>query len=343
MTPLAEIIAGMIAQEGPMPLDRFMTLCLSHPQHGYYMTRDPLGASGDFTTAPEISQVFGELLGVWVAQVWEQLGKPRRFALVELGPGRGTLMADVLRVLTKVPDCLKAAGVHFVEMSPVLRAAQQERVPQATWHGTVASLPALPTILLANEFFDALPIRQFECRDGQNFERVVREGLTLGLSPTPRVSLQSSDGVFEDSSIRDAVATHLGNHLNTVAGAALVIDYGHLHSAKGDTLQAMKGHTFCAITDHVGEADITAHVDFQALGRAFAQGGAAVAGVMTQGQFLSAMGLDARTKVLASATAGAQRQDIVAASARLANATEMGELFKVMAVTGGLAEPPYPF
>jgi NADH dehydrogenase [ubiquinone] 1 alpha subcomplex assembly factor 7 len=343
MTPLAGIIQRTIAEEGPMPLDRFMTLCLSHPTHGYYMTRDPFGAAGDFTTAPEISQIFGELIGVWVAQVWEQLGKPRHFALVELGPGRGTLMADVLRVLDKVAACAKAAEVHLVETSPTLRAAQLDRVPKATWHSSVASLPGPPTILVANEFFDALPIRQFERIKGVVFERCVDRDLRLCLVPSPMRLPFSEDGVFEDSSVRDAVATHLGDHLKTAHGAALIIDYGHLRSAPGDTLQAMKAHAFCKVTDHIGEADITSHVDFEALGNGFQKGGAGGAGAMTQGKFLNAMGLEARTQVLAATAPETVRRNLVAASNRLANATEMGELFKVMAVTAGLAEPPYPF
>ena len=346
MTPLAKIIADMIAEEGPMPLDRYMTLCLAHPQLGYYMTRDPLGAKGDFTTSPEISQVFGELIGVWVAQVWEQMGKPWHFALVELGPGRGTLMADVLRVLQKVPACAKAAAVHFVETSQVLREAQLDRVPEATWHGSTASLPGLPTIVLANEFFDALPIRQFERVNGAVFERVVRadgEGLELGLQPSPARLPFAGDGVFEEASIRHAVATQLGDHLRGLGGAALVIDYGHTRSAAGDTLQAMKAHQFCAITEHVGEADLTSHVDFEGLGRAFLKGGAEIAGVMTQGQFLQAMGLEARTHMLASKASGETQRQLIAASERLANPAEMGDLFKVMAITGGLIGSPYPF
>lgn len=343
MTILSGVLKRIIADEGPMPLDRFMTLCLSHPQHGYYMTRDPLGAKGDFTTSPEISQVFGELIGVWVAQVWEQLGKPRHFALVELGPGRGTLMADVLRVLGKIDACKKAAEVHLVETSPALRAAQLERVPQATWHSSVASLPGLPTLILANEFFDALPIRQFERIKGVVFERCVDRELNLCLVPSAMRLPFAGDGVFEDQAIRDAVATHLGNHLKTARGAALIIDYGHLRSTPGDTLQAMKAHAYCQITEYTGEADITSHVDFQALGLGFMKGGARIAGTMTQGAFLKAMGLEARTQVLAGKTTGTQQRDIIAASARLANATEMGDLFKVMAVTSGLIEPPYPF
>lgn len=346
MTALTKIIKTMIAEEGPMPLDRYMALCLGHPQHGYYMTRDPFGAAGDFTTAPEISQIFGELIGVWVAKLWEQLGTPRHFALVELGPGRGTLMSDVLRVLTKIPACAKAASIHLVETSPVLRAAQLERMPEATWHDSVASLPAHPTIVLANEFFDALPIRQFERTSGQVFERCVvvsGNGLAINLLPTPTRLPFSGEGVFEESSIRDAVATHLGNHLTTVTGAALIIDYGHLRSPPGDTLQAMKSHSYCKITDHAGEADITSHVDFQSLARGFVKGGTRVARPMTQGHFLEAMGLAARTRVLAAKATASQQRNIITASERLANPAQMGELFKVMAVTGGLNEPPYPF
>jgi NADH dehydrogenase [ubiquinone] 1 alpha subcomplex assembly factor 7 len=190
MTELATIIRQHILAEGPMPLDRYMALCLGHPQHGYYMTRDPFGVAGDFTTAPEISQVYGEMLGVWALAAWQQMGAPRHFALVELGPGRGTLMADMLRVLSKKPEAAKAFQVHFVEMSPVLRAAQQQRVPQATWHGSVASLPALPTVMIANEFFDALPIRQFERVQGRVFERCVglkNDRLNIGRVPSPVV------------------------------------------------------------------------------------------------------------------------------------------------------------
>jgi NADH dehydrogenase [ubiquinone] 1 alpha subcomplex assembly factor 7 len=343
MTQLEKIITRMISDDGPMPLDRYMSLCLGHPEHGYYMTRDPLGAAGDFTTSPEISQVFGELIGVWVAQTWELIGSPRKFTLAELGPGRGTLMMDVLRVLKKIPACAKAAEVHFVEMSPVLRAAQLERVPHATWHSSVASLPGNPTILLANEFFDALPIRQFERIRGRVFERLVGTGLSIGLMPSPMQWPFQNDGVLEDSAIRDAVATQLGDYLSKASGAALIIDYGHLRPASGDTLQAMKGHKFCKITEHVGEADVTSHVDFENLGRGFVKGGAKIAGAMTQGQFLEAMGLEARTRVLASNSEGAKRRDIITASERLAKPGEMGDLFKVMAVTGGLQARPYPF
>jgi NADH dehydrogenase [ubiquinone] 1 alpha subcomplex assembly factor 7 len=346
VTALADIIAKMIAEEGPMPLDRYMALCLGHPVHGYYMTRDPFGADGDFTTAPEISQVFGELLGVWVAQAWAAIGSPSKFALVELGPGRGTLMADMLRVLGKVEKCRKAARVQFVEMSPVLRVAQQEKVPDATWHDSVASLPALPTILVANEFFDALPIRQLERKDGRMFERCIvatDAGLKLTLLPSPTRLLQGGDGVIEDSTLRNTIATHLGDHLKTVGGAGLIVDYGHVRSAIGDTLQALRNHKFCSITDDPGEADVTSHVDFEALGKAVVKGGAEILGVMTQGAFLEAMGLSARTEVLANSVSGDTKHNLIKAAERLAHDDQMGQLFKVMAIAGSAQTSIYPF
>ncbi len=346
MTTLQSIIVSTIEQEGPLPIDRYMALCLSHPKFGYYMNRDPFGTTGDFTTSPEISQVFGELLGIWVAQAWQSLGNPRNFALVELGPGRGTLMADIIRVLNKLPECAKARNVHFVEMSPTLREAQRQRVPDATWHSSAASLPAKPTILIANEFFDALPIRQLERKQGRVFERCIglENGvLNIGLVPSPRQLPLTGDGIYEDSSIRDAVATQLGDHLCKAGGLALVIDYGHARSALGDTLQALKNHQPVAITEQPGESDITSHVDFESLARAFMAGGARVAGLQTQGEFLQRMGLEQRTLKLTSKATPQQRADLLAASTRLAHPGQMGQLFKVMAITGPGNPVPYPF
>ena len=345
MTALAKIIRQVIAEEGPLSLDRYMSLCLGHPQYGYYMTRDPFGQQGDFTTAPEISQVYGELIGVWVVQTWIAMGSPRHFALVELGPGRGTLMADVLRVLSKSEACRKAVEVHLVEISPVLREAQRQRVPGAVWHASVASLPARPSIVIANEFFDALPIRQFLRQGGRVYERcVIVEGDKLALldRPSPfRIGL-SGEGVFEDSRIREAVATQLGDHLRTVGGAALVIDYGHGQTALGDTLQAMRQHQYCRITDVPGEADLTSHVDFEALAKAFAGGGLRINGLMTQGHFLRAMGLEKRVEVLSRSLQGSAQENFIAATGRLANADQMGQHFKVMAASSGKIDL-YPF
>lgn len=346
MTALTRIIQDIITEEGPLALDRYMTLCLSHPKHGYYMTRDPFGASGDFVTAPEISQIFGELIGVWVAQGFEALGSPRRFALVELGPGRGTLMADVLRVLKKSLAAEKAAQVHFVEMSPVLREAQGKSVPGAAWHTTVTSLPALPSIIIANEFFDALPIRQFEREAGHLFERRIvsdGEGLKTVNLPSAFSFSARGEGVWEDHSLREAFAAALGDHLAKVKGLALIIDYGHERSSFGETLQGLKGHRPCAVTDFPGEADLTAHVDFESLARGLAKGGVRKAALLTQGEFLNAMGLEQRTAILSKSVAGKAERDLVTASARLAHPAQMGQLFKVLAAASRDIGLPYPF
>jgi NADH dehydrogenase [ubiquinone] 1 alpha subcomplex assembly factor 7 len=342
VTPLEEIIIEMIEAEGPIALDRYMALCLGHPVHGYYMSRDPFGAAGDFTTAPEISQVFGELIGVWCVNAWAALGSPAQFALVELGPGRGTLMADLLRAAKGAPEFGAAAQVHLVETSPVLRAAQKAKLSgDVTWHHSVETLPDLPLIIIANEFFDALPIRQFERRDGKNYEWAVglQEGaLKLGLAPTDR--RLDSEGLFEVSFASMAIAEDLGAHLNKSGGAALVIDYGHLKSAAGDTLQALCNHAFCGILENPGEADLTAHVDFEALGRSF---DAQVLPMLTQGQFLQRMGIDLRTEKLAAKLQNEARQDFNAGAHRLIAAEQMGDLFKVMCVVQKGAAPIYPF
>ena len=344
MTKLEEIIAAMIEAEGPMPLDRYMALCLGHPQFGYYMTRDPFGASGDFTTSPEISQVFGELIGVWLLNSWAALGSPTKFALVELGPGRGTLMADILRAVKAVPEFAKGAAVHLVETSQVLRNLQREKLGEVTWHDTVSSLPALPSFFIANEFFDALPIQQFENRSGRWFQRCIgfaHGKLKMGLVPS--AALAGDEGLYEISPVSQAIAEDLGGHIAKYGGAALVIDYGHLKSAPGDTLQALRKHEFVSVLDSPGEADITAHVDFEALANAIISGGAELLPMLTQGQFLKAMGIDMRTDKLAAKLEGQARDDFKAASHRLADAAQMGNLFKVLAVAQKIRQPIYPF
>jgi NADH dehydrogenase [ubiquinone] 1 alpha subcomplex assembly factor 7 len=350
MTPLGDIIREIILAEGPMPVDRYMALCLGHPQHGYYMTRDPFGARGDFTTAPEISQVFGELIGVWCAQVWQMMGAPPRFSMVELGPGRGTLMKDALRATRKVPGFLDAAQVHFVETSPVLRRAQTEAVGNAIWHDSIATLPRQPLIVIANEFFDALPVKQYEEKDGVVRERVIgvegenpaslpppgaschppgRGGgieIVVGLSEATGIDSFGRDGVFEISPARLEVAVSLGQMIAGHGGAAIVIDHG-----------------FCSILDSPGEADITSHVDFEQLGVGFRHGKGEVLRVMTQGEFLNAMGVHQRAEALGRSLTAADRQVFLAGIKRLADDTEMGHLFKVMAVTGAGLSAPYPF
>ncbi len=336
MTALEKIIIDMIEAEGPMPLDRYMGLCLGHPQHGYYMTRDPFGAAGDFTTSPEISQVFGEMIGVWCVNAWTSLGSPSPFALVEFGPGRGTLMADLLRAAKASSEFMLAVEVHMVEMSPVLQKMQREKLEaHVTWHTSIDTLPNMPTLFVANEFFDALPVKQFEIRGGQSFERYVgvSEGkLKMGLVPSP--PREGADGIYETSPISQVIVGEITERIEACGGAALIIDYGHVQSSAGDTLQAMRKHEFCNIFDAPGEVDITAHVDFAKLSSA---------PTMTQGKFLEAMGIEMRTEKLATKLRGEAHTNFIAATRRLIDSTQMGELFKVMCVVQKSAPQIYPF
>lgn len=348
-TPLEEIIVTMIREDGPMPIERYMALCLGHPRYGYYMARDPFGPEGDFITAPEISQIFGELIGIWSAAAFQALGAPGHFNLVELGPGRGTLMSDILRASRVMPGFREAARLHLVETSPTLRKLQADKLGDAvTWHETVASLPDGPMIVIANEFFDALPIRQYEFHDGQWMERRIGLGaddrLVIGRTAFALAQQPAAEGaIFETGPLRDDIARELGARLASGRGVVLVIDYGHAASALGDTLQAVRRHEFCSILDRPGEADLTSHVDFQSLAQAFAQGGAKTHGPITQRQFLLAMGLEARAAILSRAAEPPQRKIIARAIERLAGENQMGNLFKVMAATSPGLSMPYPF
>lgn len=345
MTPLARLLAAAIAAHGPMPVAQWMALCLGHPQHGYYATRDPLGSGGDFTTAPEISQVFGELIGAALADQWLRAGAPPHVRLVELGPGRGTLMADLLRATARIAGFAAAAHVHFVETSPVLRAAQAVRVPHAHWHDQLSAVPAdAPLLLVANEFFDALPVRQFErAADGWRERMVDFDGnrfhASLGstdatlLAPLPlRDACRGS--VVEISPTGMAVAAEIGLRLHEHGGAALIFDYGHAGPAIGDTLQAVRGHAYADPLEAPGEADITAHVDFSAL--AAAAGGVTATGLRGQGQWLTAMGIDARVTALGARATPVQATALRSGAARLTG--DMGTLFKVL----GLTAPGWP-
>ena len=347
MKGLERLLVELIAAEGPLRIDRFMSLCLGHPQYGYYITRDPLGDQADFITAPEVSQVFGELIGIWAVGAWGAMGQPARFNLVELGPGRGTLMADILRTVRKAaPSLAAAAQVHLVETSPVLRAKQGEAIGSATWHGRVEDVPEGPMILIANEFFDALPIRQFERRNGHWLERVVgleNGHLTLGLGAEVPGGQGRDGDIIEFAPARDEIARHIGERLKAQPGAALIIDYGHLVSAPGDTLQAMRQHRFVPVTETPGEADLTSHVDFEALAKAFASGGAVAYPGLTQRQFLLAMGLEQRIGQLAAKADAATSATLHRQMARLADENQMGNLFKVLGVTSPGLMTPYPF
>ena len=348
MNPLETLIAELIAAEGPIRIDRYMALCLGHPRHGYYITRDPLGEKGDFVTAPEVSQAFGELIGVWAVGAWGLMGQPEAFNLVELGPGRGTLMADMLRTVRKAaPAFAAAARVHLVETSPVLRRKQHSAVGEgATWHDRLDDVPDGPMILVANEFFDAIPIRQFERREGVWRERVIglSEGrLSLGAGGIVPGSMGKDGDVMEFAPARDEIARHIGARLASHLGAALLIDYGHLHTAPGDTLQAMREHRFVPVTETPGEADLTSHVDFEKLAAALREGGALTHQGMTQRDFLLAMGLEQRMAQLALRADDPTRAVLQRQMARLADEAQMGNLFKLLCATSPGLSAPYPF
>jgi NADH dehydrogenase [ubiquinone] 1 alpha subcomplex assembly factor 7 len=350
VTPLARLLQVRIAAGGPIPVSDYMADCLLHPEHGYYATREPFGPGGDFVTAPEISQMFGELLGLWLAQCWLDQGAPAPFTLAELGPGRGTLMADILRATARVPGFHQGAQVVLVEASARLRALQAARVAHArlSWAESTASLPEAPLLLVANEFFDALPIRQFQ-RDGRGWrERQVglADGrLAFGLAAAaPRAELawrlaDTRDGDIVEtcpaaSPVMAAIAGRIARH----GGAALIVDYGGWHSL-GDTLQAVSRHAPQDPLAAPGEADLTAHVDFEAL--ALAAGGLRVYGPAGQGELLEALGLRARAERLARSLSGEALASHLAAARRLTAPEEMGTLFKALALTPpGAPAPP---
>jgi len=359
MTALAGELKRQIAADGPMGIDRFMVLSLTHPRHGYYMGRDPFGRGGDFITAPEVSQMFGELIGVWCAAAWQIMDMPAAFNLVELGPGRGTLMADLVRAAGVMPGLVDALSIHLVEVSPALKAMQDKTLAnagiKAHWHDRFAEVPAGPLVVVANEFFDALPIRQF-VRTGASFrERVVgldeAGELAFGLgsdempgAAMPEWAQQAAEGeIIEFSPAREAVAEEIGARVAGEKGAALIIDYGHTASGAGDTLQAVRKHRPVAVLKHAGEADLTSHVDFAALARALERGGAKVHGPLTQGEFLMGMGLREREEALKRRADQRQRIILSRAAQRLAAGVGMGQLFKVIAATDPGMPEPHPF
>lgn len=348
MSGLRAHLLARIAEAGPMSVADYMAACLMHPEFGYYATRDPFGPNGDFVTAPEISQMFGELLGLCLAQVWLDQGRPARFVLAELGPGRGTLMADVLRATRGVPGFRDAAEVHLVEGSAVLRAAQRRAIAgEVIWHERAHTLPEGPLFVLANEFFDALPIRQFQ-RVAEGWrERVVGQSagqLMLGLGgPVAPPALMerlvdTRDGdIVETCAPGAAVAAEIGARIAAHGGAALIVDYGDWRSL-GDTFQAIKGHVAVDPLAGPGAADLTAHVDFEALARAAAP--ALPTRLTPQGVFLERLGIAARAEVLARNLSGPALESHRAAYQRLTGAEEMGTLFKVLGLYPDGAAPP---
>ena len=341
MTALREILIRRISASGPMTIAEYMTECLLHPEHGYYTTQDPFGAAGDFTTAPEISQMFGELVGLALAQAWLDQGCPSPFTLAEIGPGRGTLMADTLRACRSVPGMIDAAQIHLVEASPKLRQRQNKTLGgyNVIWCDTVQDLPMAPLFLIANEFFDALPIRQFT-RDAQGWrERQVglKDGkLSFGLgAATPFASLDHRLGDTQPGDIVETcapAASIVAAVADRVAlgGGALLIDYGGWRSL-GDTFQALENHQMVDALEKPGQADLTAHVDFEVL--ANSAGNVTVSELTTQGVFLERLGITHRAQTLAQKMTGAELDSHIAAHRRLTHPDEMGTLFKVLGLT----------
>ena len=358
-SPLGTIIADMIAADGPMPVDRYMALALGHDRHGYYMGRDPFGRAGDFITAPEVSQMFGELIGIWCAAGWQMMDAPAEWNLIELGPGRGTLLADLVRACSVMPGLRDGMKVHLVEMSPALKTMQSETLKragiEAIWHDRLEDVPDGQSLIIANEFFDALPVSQLQKQAGQWHERVVglaADGkLTFGLAServapalVPSWAATAADGdIAEFSPVRDAVAREIGRRITKDMGAALVIDYGHMRSAAGDTLQAIRKHQFAEVLAQPGEADITSHVDFEALKDAVTADGAKAYGPVMQGDFLIKMGLKEREEMLRARADARQRIRLSKGAQRLVSGNQMGQLFKVLAVTHPDMPKPAPF
>ncbi|MBB3809362.1 class I SAM-dependent methyltransferase [Pseudochelatococcus contaminans] len=349
-TPLAQELKTTIAASGPITVEHFMALCLGHPRHGYYMTRDPLGLSGDFITAPEVSQMFGELIGLWAAEVWHAMGAPAQVRVVELGPGRGTLMRDFLRAAKAVPGFRNAIDLHLVETSPVLRSLQATTLADSDiaphWHDAFAQVPEGPVIVIANEFFDCLPVRQYVRANGNWHERLIGldayENLAFGLAPEPETALtrDAPDGVLMEFPASHLIAMrHIAERVTRDGGALLAIDYGHLRTGYGETLQALRDHSFVGVLEAPGESDVTVHVDFAALAQAALMTGAVVHGPVLQGDFLNHLGINERAATL-KAHAPAHAVAIDAAVARLTDSDSrgMGNLFKVMAV----ANPDLP-
>jgi SAM-dependent MidA family methyltransferase len=348
MTRLKARIVDLIEALGPIPVSEYMALCLSDQRDGYYMTRDPFGRGGDFTTAPEVSQMFGELIGVWIIETWRAMGRPKRAMVSEIGPGRGTLVRDMARTIGKLaPELRDATRFKLIEISGKLRLAQATTL-QGTggtfdWYSSVDELPKRPLIIVGNELFDAIPIRQYVKTPTGWRERVVDidhdENLrfiagagSVGPDLLPPDAANAPDGsIVELAPQRTVLMQKIAEHIARYGGAGLFIDYGYLQPALGDTLQALRKHKYDDVFASPGEADITAHVDFAALAAEAARHGLSTS-LATQGEFLLDQGLLERAGKLGGPLDAVGRTRIESEVMRLASPKEMGSLFKVLIV-----------
>jgi SAM-dependent MidA family methyltransferase len=349
VTALLDIIRAQIRETGPMSVADYMALCLGHPEHGYYTTRDPLGAAGDFTTAPEISQMFGEVIGLWLAQVWIDAGRPAPFRLIELGPGRGTLMADALRAARALPvvgpGFGEAEDLWLVETSPSLRSEQAKRLPGARWVDRLDDVPEGPCLLIANEFLDAMPAHQYIATpQGWREKRVGLRGdaLIWGLSAPLPGGCEAPEGAWrEESAVLDAIAAQIAGRIAAEGGAALFVDYGYRAADRppGFTLQALRRHAPADPLEQPGQADLTWLIDFDRLAAGLAPLATACA---PQGAFLAQLGIGQRAAALAQARPG-EAGGIADALERLTAADQMGTLFKMLAAwpAGGSTPPGF--
>lgn len=356
-TPLEERLIALIKSRGPITIADYMEDALLHPHDGYYTSQAPIGAKGDFTTSPEISQIFGELIGLWLVQSWIDMGSPDAFNLVELGPGRGVLMHDILRAAKLRPAFLDAAHVWLVETSGRLRHEQQRRLRDAgiatDWADAFTDVPPAPMLIVANEFFDCLPIRQFVRAETGWRERLVgvdESGAALAFTlcdtpPPPTVNLPdpasiAPGAIYETGEAAEALADEIALSLKEHGGRALIIDYGHLNGGAGDTLQAVCRHAYWPVLASPGRADITAHVNFEALAKAAFNAGAAAHGPIAQGEFLSRLGLPMRLQRLSFGKSAEETADIFAGAHRISSPAQMGELFKALSISApGLPDP----
>ena len=357
MTPLARKLAARIAAEGPITLYDYMEACLYDPEHGYYRKREALGRAGDFITAPEISQVFGELIGLWAGETWRIMGQPAAVRLIELGPGRGTLMADALRALRVLPAFLQSATVHLVETSGPMRAAQEAALGGAPcpvcWHERIEDVPDGAAIVIANEFFDCLPVRQHVFDEPAQLwrERLVafEDGsfkFALSAAGTEGAAFRPDLPAVEDGAIvetRPGAGGVLRGRARSGPLAALIIDYGYVQPAYGDTVQAVSRHRFAGLFDAPGEADLTAHVDFSGLAQAAKEQGLTSSGPMPMGEWLLRLGLEARVNQLMRRASAEEAEEIRSRVSRLVDPAQMGALFKVLVLTGGVPGSLPPF